>query len=82
MLYAERRDELAKHCEERGIEVKIHYPLPLYRQPALEFLGHKPGEFPVADRHAQEALTLPVDQHLSRAEQDYVIETIREFYGE
>jgi len=82
VLYVDRRDELVQYCLERGIEVKVHYPVPLYRQPAMEFLGYKSGDFPVADRHATEMLTLPVDQHLTRAQQDYVIETIRSFYGD
>lgn len=80
MLFAERRDALLKHCVEQGIEAKIHYPVPLYLQDALRFLGHKPGDFPVSDRHAQECISFPVDQHLSRTEQDYVIDTVANFY--
>ncbi|HZQ74387.1 MAG TPA: DegT/DnrJ/EryC1/StrS family aminotransferase [Burkholderiales bacterium] len=81
VLLAERRDELVKYCLERGVEAKIHYPVPLYRQKALAHLGHKPGRFPVTDRHARECITFPVDQHLVDAEQDYVIETVRNFYA-
>lgn len=80
VLFAERRDELLQYCLERGIEAKVHYPVPLYLQPALRFLGYRPGDFPVTDRHAVECITFPVDQHLSRAEQDYVIDTVRNFY--
>lgn len=80
VLFAERRDELLKYCLERGIEAKVHYPIPLYLQDALGFLGYKRGDFPVTDRHATDCITFPVDQHLSRAEQDYVIETVRNFY--
>jgi dTDP-4-amino-4,6-dideoxygalactose transaminase len=80
ILFAEDRDRLLRHCLDAGIEAKVHYPLPLYRQKPLAFLGHREGDFPVTDRHAREMITLPVDQHLSRAEQDYVIETIRNFY--
>lgn len=81
IVFAERRDELMRFCQERGIESKVHYPIPLYRQKGLEFLGYKKGDFPVTDRHAGEIITFPVDQHLSREEQDYVIATVREFYG-
>lgn len=80
ILFAERRDELLKYCLERGIEAKVHYPVPLYLQDALRFLGYERGDFPVTDRHAADCITFPVDQHLSRAEQDYVIETVRNFY--
>ncbi len=80
VLFAERRDELHKYCLENGIEAKIHYPIPVYLQDALKFLGHKPGDFPVTDRHAREVISFPVDQYLTEAEQDYVIETVRTFY--
>ena len=59
---------------------KIHYPLPLYLQDALKFLGHKPGDFPVTDRHAHSIISFPVDQHMNRDEQDHVIKTIKGFY--
>ena len=81
VLFAERRDALLKYCTERGIEAKVHYPIPLYQQKALAHYGYKAGAFPVTDRHAKECITFPVDQHLSRAEMDYVIETVRNFYA-
>ena len=34
----------------------------------------------VLDKHGRQRVSFPVDQHLSREEQDYVIETVREFY--
>jgi dTDP-4-amino-4,6-dideoxygalactose transaminase len=80
IVFAERRDELLAHCIEKGIEAKVHYPVPIYRQPALEHLGHKRGDFPVADRHTTQIITFPCDQHLSAEEIDYVIDTVERFY--
>jgi aminotransferase EvaB len=81
ILFVEDRDALLNYCLERGIEAKIHYPIPLHLQDALSYLGYKPGDFPVSERHCRQTISLPVDQHLSRAEQDYVIDTIRAFYA-
>ncbi len=80
MVFAEKRDELYAYCKERGISAKIHYPVPIYRQPALKNLGHTEGDFPVTDRHARSVLSFPVDQHITREQQDYVIDTVRGFY--
>lgn len=80
MVFAENRDELYKYCLENGVEAKIHYPIPLYLQDGLSFLGHKLGDFPITDRHAREVISFPADQHLSREEQDIVIDTVRSFY--
>ena len=81
IVFAERRDELLAHCLKAGIEAKVHYPIPVYRQQALAHLGYAKGDFPVTDRHCETVITFPCDQHLSRAEQDFVIQTVREFYG-
>jgi dTDP-3-amino-2,3,6-trideoxy-4-keto-D-glucose/dTDP-3-amino-3,4,6-trideoxy-alpha-D-glucose/dTDP-2,6-dideoxy-D-kanosamine transaminase len=81
IVFAQRRDELLEHCIANGIEAKVHYPIPMYRQPALAALGHKIGDFPVADRHTKEIITFPCDQHLTREEIDYVIDTVSAFYA-
>lgn len=80
IVFAEDRDALLKHCIDRGIEAKVHYPVPIYRQPALCHFGYRAGDFPVTDRHTTEIITFPCDQHLSRKELDYVIETVTDFY--
>jgi len=82
IVFAERRDELLKFCINRGIEAKIHYPIPIYRQPALKHLGLKEGDFPITDRHTAEIITFPCDQHLSNAQMQFVIDTVAEFYAE
>lgn len=81
VMFVENRDALLAHCLECGVEAKIHYPIPLHLQDALRYLGYKEGDFPVSERHCRETISFPVDQHLSRAEQDYVIETVRNFYA-
>jgi dTDP-3-amino-2,3,6-trideoxy-4-keto-D-glucose/dTDP-3-amino-3,4,6-trideoxy-alpha-D-glucose/dTDP-2,6-dideoxy-D-kanosamine transaminase len=80
MVLAQRRDALLAHCQERGIECKVHYPIPLYLQQGLAFLGHKPGDFPQADHQAANSISFPCDQHLSRPEQDHVVATVADFY--
>jgi len=81
ILFAEDRDALMEHCLARGVEAKIHYPIALYLQEALKFLGHGKGDFPVTDRHVETMISFPVDQHLQRVEMDYVIKTVRDFYA-
>ena len=80
IVFAKKRNELLKFCHKKGIEAKIHYPIPMYRQPAMKFLKHKIGDFPVADKHAKSIISFPCDQHLSKKEMNYVIKCIKEFY--
>ena len=80
IVFAERRDELLQHCVQRGIEAKVHYPLPVYRQEGLAPFGYKEGAFPVSDRHALSMISLPAHEHLSNEQLDYMSEVVREFY--
>jgi len=80
IFFAERRDDLLQYCLDKGIEAKVHYPVPIYRQTALKHLGYKEGDFPVTDAHTHKIITFPCDQHLTRKEMDYVIQTITDFY--
>ena len=81
IVFAKDRDNLLKYCHKKGIEAKVHYPIPIYRQRALEFLKHKKGDFPVSDFHAKNMITFPCDQHISLNQMKYVISTVKKFYN-
>jgi dTDP-4-amino-4,6-dideoxygalactose transaminase len=68
------RDAARAALAEAGVATGVHYPLPLHRQPALE--GLVSGEFPAADRLAEEVLSLPVFPVLSDEQRDFVAETL------
>jgi dTDP-4-amino-4,6-dideoxygalactose transaminase len=59
-----RREALAHALAERGIETSIHYPLPPFRQQAYASLAIPAGAFPIAERLANEVLSLPLGPHL------------------
>jgi len=75
------RDRLLHYLLEQGIRAKVHYPIPVHLQPAAASLGYKAGDFPLCEAHCQSILTLPVHQHLTVQEIDFVIEQVRRFYG-
>ena len=81
VVLAEKRDDLLKYCLDKGIEAKVHYPIPMYLQKALNFMNHREGDFPITDKHSKKIITFPCDQHLSINELDYIISTIKDFYS-
>jgi dTDP-3-amino-2,3,6-trideoxy-4-keto-D-glucose/dTDP-3-amino-3,4,6-trideoxy-alpha-D-glucose/dTDP-2,6-dideoxy-D-kanosamine transaminase len=74
------RDELQKYLKQNGVDAKIHYPIPMHLQPAANYLGHKKGDFPNAERLAEHTLSLPVHEFISKADCDHVIKLIKRFY--
>jgi dTDP-4-amino-4,6-dideoxygalactose transaminase len=74
-----RRDALANHLRERGVATAVYYPKPLHLQPALAGLGGRPGQLPVAERAAEEALALPIHPTLSETDLDRICDAVRSF---
>ena len=81
IVFAERRDELLAFCKARGIEAKVHYPVPVYRQEALRRYGYAPAAFPIADRHAATMISFPAHEHLTEEQLAYIVQTAADFYG-
>lgn len=61
---------------ERGIGVNLHY-IPVHTQPYYQQLGFKAGDFPEAERYYAEAISLPMFQTMSEAQQDQVIAALQ-----
>jgi len=73
------RDRLRAFLSSRGIQSKVHYPVPVHRQPAYRFLGYREGEFPIAEKLASSVMSLPLYPEMTHGAQDSVIEAIREW---
>jgi dTDP-4-amino-4,6-dideoxygalactose transaminase len=81
VIQARDRDRLAPFLAERGIETKVHYPIPIHLQKAARGLGYKAGDFPVCESQCRSILTLPVHQELTAGQHAYVCRTIKDFYA-
>jgi dTDP-4-amino-4,6-dideoxygalactose transaminase len=76
-----RRDALQKYLGENQIGAAVFYPKPLHIQECFSTLGYKKGDFPVAEKMAEQVLSLPVYPELSPEQIEYVAKTILSFYG-
>ena len=76
-----RRDGLAAHLAEQGIDTIVHYPIPMHLQPAYREMGLGPGTFPVAEAAAQQVLSLPMFPEITPEQQQRVAGAVRGFVG-
>jgi dTDP-4-amino-4,6-dideoxygalactose transaminase len=81
IVFSQDRDNLLQYCLHKGIDAKIHYPIPIYKQTALkDYMGQIQESFPVTDAHVEKIITFPCDQHLEKDQLDYIISSVTEFY--
>jgi dTDP-3-amino-3,4,6-trideoxy-alpha-D-glucose transaminase len=76
VVQTENRADLQQHLEAHGIGTAVHYPVPVHLQPAYRgSLGDK-GSFPVAERAAEQVLSLPLYPQLEASQVARVIDVI------
>ena len=74
-----RRDELEKFLNEKGIGTNKHYPIPMHLQECYSNLGFKKGDFPIAEEISATELSIPMYYGITDDEIQYVIDAINEF---
>lgn len=59
-IRSSRRDEIQMRLRENNIASVVYYPTPLHIQEAVNFLGYRKGDFPVAEETSERVLSLPM----------------------
>jgi dTDP-4-amino-4,6-dideoxygalactose transaminase len=78
-VYAVRvqdRNQVLQAMADKGISCGIHYPVPVHLQEAYRFLGYRAGSFPVAERCAEEFLSLPMFPELTPEQVHTVVDEL------
>ncbi|MFH1148412.1 MAG: DegT/DnrJ/EryC1/StrS family aminotransferase [Pseudomonadota bacterium] len=84
-IYAVRtrdRDAMMNCLARRGIHCGIHYPLPIHLQEAYRVLGLGQGSFTVAEKCANELLSLPMYPELTKNQIEDVAAAVEVFLRE
>jgi dTDP-4-amino-4,6-dideoxygalactose transaminase len=66
-----------KALNEQGIQSGIHYPIPVHLLPAYADLGYTRGQFPHAEKAADEVLSMPMFPELTQGQVETVCAALR-----
>lgn len=70
------RNDLVDYLNKFGVEAKVHYPIPMYKQHCFTTTE----SFPVADSQCDRMITLPVHEHLDLDQLEYVVGMVRSYF--
>jgi dTDP-4-amino-4,6-dideoxygalactose transaminase len=73
-----KRDALIAHLRERGVDAKVHYPIPIHRQRAFASFAPR-APLPVTERTVDTILSLPVTPELTESAREQVIRSVLAF---
>jgi UDP-2-acetamido-2-deoxy-ribo-hexuluronate aminotransferase len=59
-IRSKNRDRIQKVLQEKGVSSVVYYPTPVHLQEAVNFLGYKKGDLPIAEEASERVLSLPV----------------------
>jgi dTDP-4-amino-4,6-dideoxygalactose transaminase len=74
----EGRKDVYDYLRSKNIFSQVHY-IPVYTLPYYQSLGFKKDDFPHAENYYAKCLSLPMFPTLTESEQDYVIDTIKDY---
>ena len=70
------REAVQAELREAGIPTAVHYPIPLYRQPAFEDLAIDPANFPHCESASERVVSLPMHPRLNERQQLKIAEAL------
>lgn len=82
VVQSEERDKIIDHLNKNGIGTGVYYPVPLHLQMVYKNLGYKKGDFPCAEYLSSRTFAIPIYPELTKAQQDYIVNTLLNFNHE
>ena len=81
VIRTNHRNDLAEYLNENGIGTLIHYPIPPHLQKCYANLGHRRGDFPIAEELANTVLSLPIWPGMTPRQLRLVVEVIQNYFS-
>jgi dTDP-4-amino-4,6-dideoxygalactose transaminase len=76
VVESQNRYSLQDALKNSGVNTIIHYPIPPHLQAAYQHLGFSKGSFPIAERLANQVISLPIGPHMTSQHINHVISSM------
>lgn len=80
VIRSNKRDLLLEYLKSFEIQVGIHYPIPLHKQPAFQDFIYHPLSLPEVESCTNEIMSLPMFPELTEDQINFVTSKISDFY--
>lgn len=80
VVYTNKRDNLQKHLQDAGIEIKVHYPKTLSEMPIARNIKVKPDMMSTSVMLTKGLLSLPIYPELTDSEVEYICDKVKSFF--
>jgi len=81
-IRTQNRDTFINTLAEKDIHCGVHYPIPIHLQQAYKSLGNGTGSFSIAEKCAEELVSLPMFPELSKEQIQYVVHETKHFIAQ
>jgi dTDP-4-amino-4,6-dideoxygalactose transaminase len=78
VVMVDKREAVRGHLRSAGVETRVHYPIPIHRQPGASGCVVPPAGLPVTERQANEILSLPMFPAMTDGEVQEVVAAFRD----
>lgn len=80
VIETDNRNGLINYLREKNIFAQVHY-IPVHLMPYYTQFGWKEGDMPQSEKYYSQCLSLPIYPTLTNEEQQFVIDSIHQFYN-
>ena len=77
---SDKRNKLQKYLSRFNIQSLLYYPTALHLHNSMKFLGYKKGDLPNAETIANQVISFPHHQHLTKKQIKFVCSKINKFF--
>lgn len=79
VVRVEDRNDFIAHLSECGVSAAIHYPIPMYDQPAYRSFGEDGSTLPITKRNSGKVVSLPLFPEMTDDEIEAVISAVNSY---